>query len=44
MPRAVALFSRAGVMAEAVEASRTSDLPWQTRVWRCGLERLLTWV
>ena len=44
MPRAVALFARAGVVAEPVESSQTADLPWPARWWRCGLERVLSWV
>jgi uncharacterized SAM-binding protein YcdF (DUF218 family) len=44
MPRAVALFARAGVVAEPVESSQTADLSWPARWWRCGLERVLSWV
>ena len=44
LPRAVALFSRAGVVAEPVEATGAEDLPWHARLWRWGLERVLIWV
>jgi len=43
LPRALALFRRAGVRAEGV-AARESDSRWLKRKWRRELERVLTWV
>jgi uncharacterized SAM-binding protein YcdF (DUF218 family) len=42
MPRAVVLFSRAGVIAEPVEVSGGEDGRWPTRLLRWGVERVLT--
>jgi uncharacterized SAM-binding protein YcdF (DUF218 family) len=42
LPRAVALFGRAGVRAEGVAASDHAA-PWTKRLWRSGRERLLMW-
>jgi uncharacterized SAM-binding protein YcdF (DUF218 family) len=41
MARAVALFSRAGVVVEAVAAAGVAA-PWPSRAWRWGVERVLT--
>jgi uncharacterized SAM-binding protein YcdF (DUF218 family) len=41
MARAVALFSRAGVTVEPVAATGVRA-PWTSRVWRWGVERVLT--
>ncbi|HXN30415.1 MAG TPA: YdcF family protein [Polyangiaceae bacterium] len=43
LPRALALFRRAGVRADGVVA-REYGTPWPKRFWRRGLERLLRWV
>ncbi|MGA7121538.1 MAG: YdcF family protein [Polyangiaceae bacterium] len=43
LPRALALFRRAGVRAEGV-AARESGAHWMKRTWRRELERVLTWV
>jgi uncharacterized SAM-binding protein YcdF (DUF218 family) len=42
MARAVALFSRAGLAVEAVAARGERSVPWPSRLWRWGTERLLT--
>jgi uncharacterized SAM-binding protein YcdF (DUF218 family) len=41
MNRAALLFTRAGLAVEPVAAAGV-DLPWPSRVWRWGLERMLT--
>jgi uncharacterized SAM-binding protein YcdF (DUF218 family) len=41
MARAVALFSRAGLAVEPVAATGVLA-PWTSRVWRWGVERVLT--
>ncbi len=41
MARAVACFARAGVAVEPVAASSVV-VPWPSRAWRWGLERVLT--
>lgn len=43
LPRAVALFRRAGVSAEGV-AARQHDAPWTRRVWWRCRERALAWL
>jgi uncharacterized SAM-binding protein YcdF (DUF218 family) len=42
MARATTLFSRAGVEVEAVAARAGRVAPWPSRIWRWGIERLLT--
>jgi uncharacterized SAM-binding protein YcdF (DUF218 family) len=41
MARAVVLFSRAGVDVEPVAATGVR-VPWTSRIWRWGVERVLT--
>jgi len=43
LPRALALFRRAGVRADGVGA-REYGTPWPRRLWRRGLERVLLWM
>jgi uncharacterized SAM-binding protein YcdF (DUF218 family) len=42
LPRAMSLFSRAGVEGEAVAADGDGRCGWRTRAWRWARERLLT--
>jgi uncharacterized SAM-binding protein YcdF (DUF218 family) len=41
MERAASLFTRAGLAVEPVAAARV-DIPWPSRAWRWGVERVLT--
>ncbi len=43
MPRAGALFRRAGLVVEPVPAA-PADAPWHTRVWRRAREGMLVWL
>jgi uncharacterized SAM-binding protein YcdF (DUF218 family) len=41
MERAALLFTRAGLAVEPIAAAG-ADVPWPSRAWRWGLERVLT--
>jgi uncharacterized SAM-binding protein YcdF (DUF218 family) len=44
LPRALALFRRAGVRVHGVAAHEATSPPLRERLWRLGRERLLLWL
>ena len=44
LPRALSLFSRAGIESEAVAAEAPGPPSWRTRVWLWSREGILGWL